>query len=307
MLLAVLLPLHPPAPSAAAGPIAITKPASLSADETTVDNKGTMLIAAGNVVAIYGTLRVTGDMLRLDRPSGIALLAGHVTVTDPRGRASADNVRLTVVGEQRVSQVELWGHVSVADPRGRAAADAVTLAVAGGKELSRVQLTGHASIETREYALLAEKIIGDRDADLATADGNVTMYSAPDLIVTGSHATYDQRADHAVVTGDPSRRALVQNRYGRILGTSMEFFRRTGQALVHGPVDAEVYDATLTGDEAAVDLRGQTAVFTGHVAISRRQGTLTADRVTIFYRSRRFIAEGQTHMTLNDLEPPASP
>ena len=306
VVIALVFPLHVTALQAA-GALAITKPASLSADELTVDNKGTSLVAIGNVVIVYGTLRATGDVLRLDRPTGIATMAGHVSVTEPRGRATADAVRLTVVGEQRVSQVELTGHVAVADARGRATADGVILTVAGGRELTRVQMMGHASVETREYALLADKIFGDREADLLTADGNVTMYSAPDLIVSGAHAIYDHRTEHAVVTGDPDRRALVQNRYGRILGASMELFRRDGRAIVHGPVEAEVYDATLIGDEAVVNLRQQAAVVSGHVVISRQQGTLSADRVTILYQARRFIAEGETHMTLNDLEPETAP
>jgi lipopolysaccharide assembly outer membrane protein LptD (OstA) len=307
VVIALACPLHGPALPSAAGAVTIPKPASLSADELTVDNNGSRLVATGNVVAVYGTLRATGDLLRLDRPTGIATLAGHASVTEPRGRATADAIRLTVVGEQRVTQVDLTGHVSVADARGRAAADAVTLTVGSSQQLSRVQMTGHASVESREYALLAQQIIGDRDADLLTADGNVTMYSAPDLIVSGAHLTYDHRADHAVVTGEPDRPALVQNRYGRILGASMELFRRAGRAVVHGPVDAEVYDATLTGAQAVVDLRAQVAVVTGHVVVSRQQGTLLADRVTIFYQARRLIAEGETHMTINELEPPASP
>ena len=307
VVIALVCSLHGSALPPAAGAVTITKPASLSADEVTVDNNGSRLVATGNVVAVYGTLRATGDLLRLDRPTGIATLAGHASVTEPRGRATADAIRLTVVGEQRVTQVDLTGHVSVADARGRAAADAVTLTVGSGQQLSRVQMTGHASVETRDYALLANQIIGDRDADLLTADGNVTLYSAPDLIVSGAHATYDHRADHAVVTGEPERPALVQNRYGRILGASMELFRRAGRAVVHGPVDAEVYDATLTGAEAVVDLKAQAAVVTGHVMVSRQQGTLLADRVTILYQARRLIAEGETHMTINELEPPASP
>jgi hypothetical protein len=43
------------------------------------------------------------------------------------------------------------------------------------------------------------------------------------------------------------------------------------------------------------------------VTLSRRQGTLLADRLTVYYRARQFIAEGATRMTLRDLDDSSTP
>jgi lipopolysaccharide assembly outer membrane protein LptD (OstA) len=273
-ILALLL-LRPEAPVAfAAGRPPFPKPTTLTADHVAAENNGATVVATGHVVVMYGTLRATSDALRLDRRAGTAVLTGHVTVTDPRGRASGETATLSVAADERIT---------------------------------RVVLTGHASVETSSYALLADQIVADREADRLAADGHITLYSSPDIIVTGVHATYDQRTQYAVVRGDSTLRPTIQNKDGRMQGTWMELFRDANRAVIHGPVDAEMNEAQLSGDEATIDLRQAVAVFTGHVRVVRRQGTLVAERVTILYKARRVIAEGPAHMTLHDLEEPATP
>ncbi len=259
---------------AAAGAPSPSKPVALNADDVRVDNSGTTLIAKGHVVVAYGGLRVTSDALRVVRPTGAATFTGHVAVTDVKGKASADVVTLTVAHEDRVTQVVL---------------------------------VGRASVETPSYALLADRIVADRQRNHLTAAGHVTLFSQPDVIVTGALVTYDEAPQHAVVRGDKATRPTIQNRDGRIRGTWIELSPKTGQAVVHGPVEAEVYDAALTGADATIDLDRSTAVITGHVTVSRRQGTLLADRLTVYYRARRFIAEGATHLTLSGLDDVQSP
>ncbi len=264
-------PAVPPPAEAAASP---PTPVNLSADDISVDNQGATLVAKGHVAAAYGTLHVTSDALLVNRATGTATFSGRVTITDPKGRAAAQEAQLTVTGGDRV-----------------------TLAV----------LRGHASVETPSYALLADRIVADRQRDRLEAAGNVTLFSQPDLIVTGTHLVYEEGAQHAVVSGTAATRASVQNRDGRIRGSWIEVFRKAGQATVHGPIDAEVYDASLTGADATIDLNRGTAVITGNVKVVRRQGTLLADRLTVFYRAGRFVAEGATHMTLAGLEEALSP
>jgi lipopolysaccharide export system protein LptA len=258
----------------AAGAPSRPTPATLSADDIRIDNRGTTLTARGHVAIAYGGLRVRSDVLTVDRPRGVASFTGHVALTDAEGKASADAATVTVVHEDRVTQIAL---------------------------------VGRASVETPSYALLADRIVADRPRSRLTGAGHVTLFSQPDLIVTGALLTYDVVPQRVVVHGGEGARSTIQNRDGRIRGASMELARKTGQMVVHGPVEAEIYDATVTGAEAAIDLRGGTALITGHVTVSRRQGTLLADRLTVYYQSRRFIAEGATRMTLSDLDDASSP
>ena len=249
-------------------------PATMSADDIVVDSRGATLVAKGHVAAAYGTLRVTSDALRVDRVAGTATFSGRVALTDPKGRASAQEVTLTVAGGERV-----------------------TMAV----------LSGHASVETPSQALLADRIVADRLRDHLEALGNVTLFSQPDLIVTGARLAYDAGQQHAVIYGNAAARATVQNRDGRIRGSWIEVFRQADRAVVHGPIEAEVFDARLTGADATIDLGLGSAVIAGPVKVVRRQGTLLADRVTVFYRARRLVAEGATHMTLGGLDEAFSP
>jgi lipopolysaccharide export system protein LptA len=267
-------PLHASAASPVAAPGTLSTPVSLAADDVSVSSDGTTLVAKGHVSVAYGSLRATSDALRIHRPTGTATFTGHVGVTDERGRASAQ---------------------------------AATLVVANETHVVRATLTGHASLETRSYAVLADRIVSDREHNRLTATGGVTVFSQPDLIVTGAAVTYDEGAQRAVVRGEGRVRATIQNRDGRIRGAWIEVSRATATARVHGPVDAEVYDATLTGADATIDLDRGTAVITGDVTVSRRRGTLRADRLTVYYRTKRLVAEGTTHMALSDLEEASTP
>ncbi len=257
-----------------AGPAAPSKSISLVADDVSVSSDGTTLVATGHVSVAYGSLRVTSDALRIHRPAGTATFTGHVSFTDERGRGSAQAATLVVANETRVIQAVL---------------------------------TGHASFETPSYAVLADRIVTDRQRNRLTAAGHVTVFSQPDLIVTGALVTYDEGPQYAVVRGEGAVGATIQNRDGRIRGTWIEVSRATGLARVHGPVHAEIYDARLTGADATIDLDRSTAVITGDVTVSRRGGTLRADRLTVYYRTKRLVAEGTTHMALNDLEDSSTP
>ncbi len=262
--------------SAVAAPVAprpfnADKPLTVVADEVTVDNPGRRLVARGHVVLTYGVDRATADLLRFDRAARTAELSGHVRVADPDGRASGGTVLLFLTEDLG--------------------------------EITRTVMTGGAVLEGKEYSLSADRIDADRASGGLVAEGHVNAFSAPDLIITGARATYDHRRQYGVVTGG----AVVSNRAGRLLGNWLEVFRAEHRAVVHGPAQAEVYGATITGAGATVDFRRSTAVFTGHAVVTRRQGTLWADRVTVYYEARRISAEGTTRARFTDLGEDASP
>jgi lipopolysaccharide assembly outer membrane protein LptD (OstA) len=240
-------------------------PLNVTADELVVDNTGTQLTASGHVRLTYEAGVATANTLRLHRPERTAEFSGHAVISDPQGKATADHI---VVLFTASNQVE------------------------------RITMDGGASAETKDYALQGDHIVADRAAGRLVADGHVTLFTAPDLIVNGDRATYEQAAHYGTVSGH----VVASNRLGRILGDWVEFFQQKGQATIHGPVTAEVYGATITGGLAQIDFPASTAVFSDHVQVTRRQGTLTADRVTILYKTRRLIAEGTTHAHFTGLE-----
>ncbi len=244
---------------------ALQGPLNVTADEVTVDNTGAGLTARGHVRLTYAAGVATANVMRLRRADRTAQFTGNVTLTDPQGKATGDDITVTFTA---------------------------------GNQISRITMAGSASAETKDYALQADHIAADRAVGRLVADGHVTMFTAPDLIINGDRAVYNQGAHYGVVSGH----VVASNRAGRILGQWIEFFQQKEQATVHGPVTAEVYGATITGSVAHVDFAKSSAVFTGHVLVTRRQGTLNAERVTILYNARRLIAEGATHAHFTDLE-----
>ncbi len=243
---------------------------SVTADEVTSENTGRILVARGHVRLTYKAGAGTSDLLRLDRPAGTAVLTGHATLTDSQGKASGDTITISLTSPDRVA---------------------------------RVEVRGNAQMETSAYAITADSIVEDRRADRLVAQGHLAVFSPPDLLVTGEGAIYDRQAQYALVTGHP----VIESKEGRVQGDWMELFRADSRAVVHGPVEAEVYGATIKGEEATVDLQQSTAVFTGHVVIVRRQGTLSADRATVYYKAQRIVAEGNTHATFSDVGEAALP
>jgi lipopolysaccharide assembly outer membrane protein LptD (OstA) len=248
----------------------LEKPLNIVADEITVDSVGAGLVARGHVQLASGGQRVTADLMRLNRAARTAELSGHVTVTDPRGRASGD---------------------------------ALTLYMTPDNQVAKVVLTGGAAAESREYSLSADRIVADRVAGSLLAQGHVNAFSAPDLIITGERATYDQHAQYGVISGHPA----VSNKAGRLRGDRIELFRAGKRAVVHGPVETEVYGATITGANAVMDFAKSSGVFSGDVVVARRQGTLWADRVTVYYQTRRILAEGKTRAMFTDVGEDVSP
>jgi lipopolysaccharide assembly outer membrane protein LptD (OstA) len=251
-------------PSARAAPRLLGDLLNIAADELTTDTAGATVVARGHVQVAYGGAQAKSDLFRLNRPARAAELSGHVVVTDPRGRASGD---------------------------------AATLRLGSNDQIVSFMVTGHAGFESPKYALMADQITADQRSGHLVAAGHITAFSAPDLIITGERGAYDQRAQYGVVTGH----AAASNKDGRLQGDWIELFRAAGRAVVHGPVEANVSGATITGDQATINFRTSAAVFTGRVVVTRRQGTVWADRATVFYGDRRIIAEGAARATLADV------
>lgn len=237
-------------------------------------------------------LNVAADELTTDA-AGAVLARGHVQVTYAGAQAKSDVFRLN----RTARAAELTGHVVVTDQRGRASGDTATLRLGPDDQIVSFVVTGHAGFESPKYALTADQITADQRSGRLAAEGHLSAFSAPDLIITGDRGAYDQRAQYGVVTGH----AAASSKEGRLQGEWIELFRAAGRAVVHGPVKANLSGATIAGDQATLDFRASAAVFTGRVVVTRRQGTVWADRATVFYGDRRIIAEGAARATLADL------
>lgn len=253
------------APASALPFLELQGPLNVTADEVVIENTGTGLTARGHVRLTYKAGVATANVLRLRRADRTAELMGNVTFTDPQGKAAGDDITVTFTPANQVSTIVM---------------------------------AGNASAETKDYAIQADRIAADRGAGRLAADRHVTLFMAPDLIVNGDRLVYNQGAHYGIISGH----VVASNRAGRVLGDWVEFYQKQEQATIHGPVTAEVYGATITSQIAHVDFAKSVAVFTGHTFVTRRQGTLTADRVTLYYNTRRLIAEGGTHAHFTDLE-----
>lgn len=251
--------------SATAAPPPPGSPLHIAADDVTTEGVGAVR-ARGHVQVAYGGVLVKSDVLLWNRSVGAAKLIGHVVVIGPQGRVTGDAATLKVAG-----------------PDNQVVAAAVT---------------GHAAFESPEYEVTADELAADRKSGRLSAQGHVTIFSAPDIIVTGERGMYDARAQYAVVSGHAS----VASKDGRLQGAWIELFRPAGRAEVHGPVVADLSGAEITGDQATVTFQTSIAVFAGHVVIARGQDTVWADRATLFYTDRRLVAEGETHARFAGLD-----
>lgn len=250
--------------------------------------------SSSTLPALQGPLNVTADEIVVDNTGAQLTARGHVRLAYAAGVATANMLRL----RQAARTAEFSGSVVISEPQGKVAGDDITIAFTAGNQISRITMAGNASAETKDYALQGDRIVADRAAGRLVADGHITMFTAPDLILNGDHAVYEQAAHYGVVSGH----VMASNRLGRMLSDSVEVFQQKQLATMHGSVTTEVYGATITGGLAQIDFKKSTAVFSDHVTLTRRQGTLSADRVTILYQTRRFIAEGTTHVHFTDLE-----
>jgi len=87
------------APQGPLGPLNLDKPLNLTADEVTVDDTGTGLVARGHVVVTYGPDRATADLLRLNRAARTAELTGRVQITDPKAHRTEPRDQISIGGK----------------------------------------------------------------------------------------------------------------------------------------------------------------------------------------------------------------
>lgn len=215
---------------------------------------------------------------------------GHVRLISGQDRGTADMVRL----DRLARQFTLEGHARVTTPHLRASADGILLFLSPADEVVRTILRGHAVVYSRDSILTAGQVDADRASGRAVATGHVVGRWDERLVATSDRATFDLRTGDAVLEGAPR----VTGKMGWLQGRVIRFDRRRGLVHVAGPVTAEVDGAAIRGRTAEVNLRAESATFQGDVTVVRRQGTLWADRATVYYGRDRIVAEGGIRLRL---------
>lgn len=209
---------------------------------------------------------------------------GNVRITDGTHRVRADRAVYTV----RERRIELTGSVVIESPEGTLEAARALILLTPDRRLDSVEAAGGVELETRDRVLKASRVSYAVGGETITASGNVSLFMPPDLIATGQQL----RADRATAT--LSGRARVQNRDGFIEGDAIEVIEREQVAHVRGSVRSVFQDTTITANTATLFGNERKAVFRDNVTVTSPGRTLQAQQVTVFYESRRLVAEGET-------------
>jgi lipopolysaccharide export system protein LptA len=241
-----------------------------------------------------GSITITADEMDIDAASGRVTATGRVRVTD--GSLTATGGRATLYQAER--RAVLAEGAKVSGPQGTLQAAEIEVSYTT-TEITRVVARGSAGLQIQAGRLSAPTLVILPAGRTITGEGGVTFSSPPDITATGSRLTYDWARATAVLEGG----ARVQNREGMISGDRIGADQRVQRATVTGSVHGRFRDIEVRSRTAEVFGQENKAVFLGDVRVTQPGRVLTTEKVTVWYSTRRIVAEGQTHV---ELEPPES-
>jgi len=241
-----------------------------------------------------GSITITADAMDIDAASGRVTATGRVRVTD--GNLTATGSRATLYQAER--RAVLAEGAKVSGPQGTLQAAEIEVSYTT-TEITRVVARGSAGLQIQAGRLSAPTLVILPAGRMITGEGGVTFSSPPDITATGRRLTYDWARATAVLEGG----ARVQNREGMISGDRIEADQRVQRATVTGSVHGRFRDIEVRSRTADVFGQEKKAVFLGDVRMTQPGRVLTTEKVTVWYSTRRIVAEGQTHV---ELEPPES-
>lgn len=215
-------------------------------------------------------------------------------ITDGRSVVRAA-VAIYSLKERKIS---LSGGVTVTSGEGNLEARQAVAYVSRGRTLETIEATGGVEVEAQQRVLSADHIVYTPGTQAMTARGNVRIFAPPDLIATGQQLVA-RRGSVSVMTG----RARVQNRDGYVQSDRLEVDEKTETAFLRGNVVGEFQDIKVTSDAATLTSKEKKVIFRDRVKIVQPGRTMTADRVTIFYETKRMIAEGATTIRIEEENP----
>ncbi|MGH2405848.1 MAG: LptA/OstA family protein [bacterium] len=255
-----------------------------------------LLMAVGRPAAFAGPhpapkvapISITADVMDVDAQNGVVTATGRVRITD--GRTTGTGGRATLYQAQR--RVVLREGAKVTGPQGTLQAAEVAV-VYTTSAITRVTARGAASLQGRAGRLSAPSIVVTPADETLVADGDVT-FSTADVQATGRRLTYRWAQGIAILEGD----ARVQNREGFVSGDRIEAREQDQRATVTGSVWGRFRDIEVRSRTAEVFGTEKKAIFVGDVQVVQPGRQMTTEKVTVWYGTRRVVAEGQTRVRL---------
>ncbi len=229
-------------------------------------------------------LVVTADELRADAAARVVSAAGRVRITDGVTTATAERATL-YYGEGRGV---LTGQARVVAPQGVLEGAEITVLYTSAA-IRHVVARGKASMDVEGGLVTAVQVSVVPEADTISAQGEVVIFTPPDIIATGARLVYRRARGEAVLEG----RARVQTRDGFVQCERIEAFDRWKRVKASGGVHAILRDMEIHSAGAEVFLGEQRAVFEGDVRLVQAGRHLSAEKLTVWYAAGRFVAEGQ--------------
>ncbi len=248
-------------PAALAGPPAARSPIIITADALDIDAQSSIVIATGRVRISDGKTTATGGLATLHQSERRAVLADGARVTGPQGTLQATEIAMTYTTQT----------------------------------ITRIAAHGEAQLQTRAGRLLAPSITITLTDQTLLADGGVTVLVPPDAKATGRRLTYGWTRGVAILEGD----ARAQNREGFVSGDRIQAEDRSRRATVTGSVLARFRDIEVRSLTAEVFGAERKAIFAGDVSVRQPGRELMTERATVWYETRRVVAEGQTRVRLD--------
>jgi lipopolysaccharide assembly outer membrane protein LptD (OstA) len=256
------------------------------------------LICATGVAPAFAaptTLEITADLLTADTARQIIEARGRVRISDGRAVVRA-NAAVYRVKERRIS---LSGDIQFVTSEGDLTAHQAVAYLTRNRTLESVEASGNVEVESQRRVLNADHVVYTPASRSLSARGNVRVFAPPDMIATGRELFAKQGAV-IVLTGS----ARLQNRDGYLQGDRLEVDEKAETAYLRDNVLGEFRDIKITSDAATLFAKEKKVVFRDRVRIIQPGRTMTADRVTIFYESRRMIAEGTTTIRIEEEQGP---
>ena len=230
-------------------------------------------------------LSVTADELHADALTRVVTAAGRVRITD--GTTTATAARATLY--HREGRGVLTGQAKVVTPQGVLEGGEITILYTTSA-ITRVVARGKASLEVENGLVSAAQVTIVPETDTVTALGEVTLFTPPDLIATGTRLVYMRARGEALLEG----RARVQSRDGFIQSERIEALSRWDRVKATGGVHAVLRDIEVRSVAAEVFMGERKAVFGGDVKLTQAGRLLATEKLTVWYAAGRFVAEGQT-------------
>lgn len=248
------------------------------------------LLVLTPVPALSAGVEISAARVEGDGNTGLLVARGNVRISD--GLTVLVGERL--VADLRAKRAVLTdGRVHTRDELLEASRIEVTFTAS---RITRIVARGNASLQMRRGILFARTVEIQLVEGHLAASGDVRVFTPPDVVAFGSRLTYNRATGRLLLEG-PVR---VQTGQGVVRGAALEGSVGLQEITVRGDVRIEYLEVTGRAETVRVFGREQKAVLVGGVFVQRGREALWADRVTIFYGTRRVVAEGVRRLVIEE-------